>query len=75
MVEYWFMKLVIVGSRPIAVAFTSDIAPVLNKVFLDIQANIECVFPLKWVRDIMVAFLQTHFAGKHSQLNSIIWSV
>ena len=42
-----------VGVSPVAVTYTPDIAPVLSKEFLDIQATIECGFTLKRVRDII----------------------
>ena len=41
------------GSSPVAVTWTSDIAPVLRKEFLDTQANIECGFTLKRVRSMI----------------------
>ena len=40
-----------VGSSPVAVTETSDIAPVFSKKFLDIQPTIECGFTLNRVRD------------------------
>ena len=43
------------SSNPVAVAYTSDIAPVSNKDFLDIQATIECRFTLKRVRHMAIA--------------------
>ena len=46
------------GSSLIAVNWTSDIAPVLNKEFLGIQATIECGFTLKRVGDIMRTYSQ-----------------
>ena len=42
-----------VGSSLVAVNYTSDIAPVSSKEFLDIQANIDCGFTLKGVLDII----------------------
>ena len=41
------------GSRPVAVISTSDVAPVLSKAFLDTKATIECGFTLKCVRDMV----------------------
>ena len=38
---------------------TSDIAPVSSKELLDIQANIECGFTLKRVRDMIRTYSQT----------------
>ena len=43
----------VVGSNPVAVTETSDPAPVSSKEFFDIQANIECGFNLKHVRDVI----------------------
>ena len=42
----------VLGSSPVAVASPSDFAPASSKAFLDIQANIECGFTLKRVRDM-----------------------
>ena len=44
------MNQVAVGSNPIAVIYTSDIASVSRKEFLDVQAIIECGFTLKHAR-------------------------
>ena len=41
------------GSNPVAVTQTSDIAPVSGKEFLDIQATKECRFTLKRVCDMI----------------------
>ena len=54
MVECSFMKYVIVSSNLIAVTKTWHIAPVLSKEFLDIQAAVECRFPLKRVCDMII---------------------
>ena len=43
----------VVGSSPVAVTSTSDLAYLLRKEFLDIQATIECGFTLKHVRDMI----------------------
>ena len=46
--------------------------PVLSKEFLDIQADIECVFTLKRVRDMIRTYTQMNCTDKysqHSQLN------
>ena len=42
----------VLGSSPVAVTSPSDFAPASSKEFLDIQANIECGFTLKRVRDM-----------------------
>ena len=46
MIECLFTNYVAVGSSPVAVTKISDIAPVLSKGFLDIQAVTECRFTL-----------------------------
>ena len=48
----------VVGSNPVAVTLTSDIAPFLSKEFLDIQATIECRFTLKHVCDMIITYIQ-----------------
>ena len=45
----------VVSSNPFAATLTSDIAPVLSKEFLDIQATIECRFTLKSVEILMIS--------------------
>ena len=45
-----------VGSSPVAVTYTPDIASVLSKEFLDIQATIECGLTLKRMRDIIKTY-------------------
>ena len=65
----------VVGSSPVAVTQLSDIAPLLGKEFLDIQANIECEFTLKQVRDMARTCSQTERTDKYSQFSSIIWSL
>ena len=57
MVERSFTNYVVVGLSPVAVIFTSDIAPVLSKEFLDIQATIECRFALKRVRHMIITYI------------------
>ena len=57
----------VVGSSPVAVASSSDFAPALNKEFLDIQANIECGFTLKRVRDMTRTYSQMHRTDKNSE--------
>ena len=49
--------------------------PVLSKEFLDIQANMECRFTLKCVRDMTRTYSQIHRTDKYSQHSSIIWPV
>ena len=65
----------IVGSCPVVVTKLPDIAPVLNKEFLDIQANIEYGFSLKRIQDITRTYSQMHRTGKYSQFSSLIWSL
>ena len=47
--------------------------PVSSKVYLDIQASIECGFTLKYVRDMIITYSQMHLTDKYSQHISIIW--
>ena len=75
MVECLFTNYVVVSASPVVVAWTSDIAPVLSKEFLDIQATIECGFTLKCVRDMITRYSQMHRSNKYSKHNSIIWPV
>ena len=44
------------GSSPVAVTETPDLAPVLSKEFLDIQATMQCGFTLKRVRDMIITY-------------------
>ena len=41
----------------------------------DIQANTECGFTLKCVRDMIITYSQMQRTDKYSQNSSIIWSV
>ena len=75
MVECSITNYVVVGSTPVPVTETPYIAPVLTKKFPDIQANIDYVFTLKRVYDMIRTYSQIHRTGKYSQLSSIIWSV
>ena len=75
MVECSFTNSVVVGSSPVAVTLTSDIAPVSSKEFLDIHATIECGFTLKRVRDMIRTYGQMNRTDKYSQHSSIIWPV
>ena len=54
------------GSSPVAVTWTSDIAPALSREFLDIQATIEYGFTLKRVHDMIRTY---------SQLNMFYWKM
>ena len=65
MVERSFTNYVVVGLSPVAVIFTSDIAPVLSKEFLDIQATIECGYTLKRVRDMIKTYNPIFFILKY----------
>ena len=49
--------------------------PVLAKVFLDIQATLECGFTLKRGCDMIRTYSQMHRRDKDSQNSSIIWPV
>ena len=48
----------IVGSNPVSVTETSDIAPVSTEEFLDIQATTECRFTLKRVHDMIITYIE-----------------
>ena len=48
----------VVGSSPVAVTCTLDIALASSKQFLDIQATTECGFTLKCVRDMIRTYSQ-----------------
>ena len=49
------------------------IAPVLSKEFLDNKGTINCRFPLKRVRDMIITYGQKHHTDKYSQHSSIAW--
>ena len=55
----------VVGSSPVAVTETSDIALVSIKEFLDIQANRECRFTVKCVRNMTGTYSQMHRTDKY----------
>ena len=59
----------------VAVSETSDIAPVLSKEFLDIQATVGYRFTLKHVCGMIIIYSQMHHTDKYSQRSSIIWTV
>ena len=67
MVECPFTNKNVVGSNPVAVTQTPDIAPVSSKEFLDIQANKECEFTLKCVCDMAKTYSEMHHTDKYSQ--------
>ena len=50
----------VLGSSPVAVTYTSDIAPVSSKEFLDIQAAIGCGFTLKRIRGMGRAYSEAN---------------
>ena len=66
MVQRFFTNEAAAGSSPVAVTSTSDIAHVSSKEFLHIQANVECGFTLKHVRDIIRTYSQMHCTEKYS---------
>ena len=57
MVECWLTNEVVVGTSPVVVIQTSDIAPVSNKEFLDIQATAECGFCLKLIQFFILFYI------------------
>ena len=56
------------GSSPVAVTSTSDIAPVSSNEFMNIQAIIECGVTLKRVRDMIRIYIQINIA-----VSRMIW--
>ena len=54
MVESSFMNCAVVGSNLVAFEFTCG--PAWSKEFLDIQANFECRFTLKLIRDMIIIY-------------------
>ena len=75
MVECSFKNKVVVGSSSVAVTSPSHFAPASRKEFLDIQANIECVFTMKRVHDMTRTYSQMQLADKYSEHSSMIWPV
>ena len=53
--------------------YSLDLAPVLSKEFLDIQATIECGFILKGIRGMIKTHSQMHCTDKYLQHSSVIW--
>ena len=53
-----------VDSSPVAVIYTSGIAPVLSKEVLDIQATTVCGFTLKRVRDMIRTYSHVHYIAQ-----------
>ena len=64
----------VVDLGPVKIISTVDIATVSSKQFLNIQANIECGFTLKRLRDKRRTYSQMNRKDKFSQFSSIIWS-
>ena len=64
MVECWLTNEVVVGTSPVVVIQTSDIAPVSNKEFLDIQATTECGFCLKLIQFFILFYILFPFTVK-----------
>ena len=50
----------VVGSNPVTVSKTSDIAPISSKELFDIEATIEYRLNLKRVRDMITKYSQMH---------------
>ena len=64
----------VLGSSPVAITSSSDLAPVSSKEFLDIQATIECGFTLKRVRDMTRTYSQcmTRLRPSHKFLRCLV---
>ena len=60
MVQCSLTNSVVLGSSPVAVTETSDVAPASIKELLDIHAIIEDRFTLKRVRDMTRTYSQMH---------------
>ena len=73
LVECSFTNKMIVGSRLIAVTYTSHFAPASSNELLTIQTATDCGFNLKFLRDMTKISSQVHSKGKYSHLTSIIW--
>ena len=56
------------GSNPVAVTLTSDMAPVLIKEFLETQETIECRFTLKRIHDMIEKYSQRVYIKKNNLL-------
>ena len=57
-------QLNVFGSSPVEVTLTSDMAPLLRKKYLDIQATIECGFTMKRLRNMKRTYSQMHSTDK-----------
>ena len=57
----------VVGSSRVADTKILDIAPVLSKELLDIQATIECGFTVKHLSNMIKTYSQMHRIGKYLQ--------
>ena len=70
----WLYVLIISRTRssPVAATETSDIAAILSKEFIDIQATVECRFTLKRISDMISTYSQIYGTDKYSQHSSII---
>ena len=75
MVQSSFRNLIVLGSSPVAVTYTSDITSDLSKELHYIQANIDSGFSLKCVRDMKITYSHMNRTDKYSQTSSIVWAV
>ena len=62
-------------SSAVAATRTSDFGLASSKEFLDIEATIECGFPLKCVSDMTRTYSQMHRTDKYLEHSSIVWPV
>ena len=65
----------VVGSRLVAVTYTSDFAPVSRNEIINIQTTTDYGFNLKIVHDMTKTYRQMHSKDKHSHLSSLVWSI
>ena len=73
LVECSFSNYMVVGSRLIAVTYTSDLAPAWRKEIINIHTTKDCGFNLKFVRHMTKTYNQMHWKDKYLHLSSIIW--
>ena len=59
-------------SNSVALIYTSDIAPVSSKEFLDIQVTIECICTLTRVLDLIIIYNHMRSTDKCPQHSSMI---
>ena len=61
----------VVHSNPVAVTYTSNIAPVSSMEFLNIQATVECKFTLKCARGMIRTYCKNILTTQLNHLASL----